>query len=323
MTSQFPARCMHGTRNLQKTSLGWRCAPSEIDMGNDREDFEDDPSGLPIYEGLMVEAFDHRAKAYVSGRGRKAVWTDLPFGSQAKQIVPQWRLASVNTPEKVGDRWSKYRIGFCDVASPTNQRAFVSALIPPLTICGHKVPTLLFSNDDNRLLMLWLAVANAFCIDFIVRKKVALTMSFTLVDSLPLPREFNDRLPERLIASNALRLAATGPEMSEFWNATAPMLGLNPAVERPVEDSPARDQLQAEIDVLVARDLFGITLDEMRYLLDPADILGPDCGFETFGALKRAEEKQWGRFRTRDLILNVWDRLQSPKSTNSTLVERA
>jgi hypothetical protein len=46
----------------------------------------------------------------------------------------------------------------------------------------------------------------------------------------------------------------------------------------------------------------------MRFLLDPADILGADCGFETFGALKRAEEKAFaGHFRTRDVILSVWD----------------
>jgi N-6 DNA Methylase len=118
----------------------------EVDMGNDRDDFESDPSGLPVYEGRMVEAYDHRAKAYISGRGRKAVWTELAFGSEEKRIRPQWRLASANIPPKRGDQWRKYRLGFCDVASPTNQRAFVCALIPPLTICGDKVPTLLFSN---------------------------------------------------------------------------------------------------------------------------------------------------------------------------------
>jgi len=297
---------------------------AEVHMGNDREDFEDDPAGLPLYEGRMVEAFDHRAKAYVSGRGRKAVWTELPFGSETKKIVPQWRIASANIPRKVGERWRKYRLGFCDVASPTNQRAFVSALIPPSTICGDKVPTVLFSNDDNRLLMLWLAVANAICMDFIVRKKVSLKMSFTLVDSLPLPREFNDHPLERLIALDALRLAATGPEMTEFWSTTAPMLGLNPRTEAPVVNTQERDQLRAEIDVLVARDLFGITRNEMRYLLDPADILGADCEFETFGALKRAEEKQWnGRFRTRDLILDTWDSLRLPTAADNSLVGTA
>jgi hypothetical protein len=87
------------------------------------------------------------------------------------------------------------------------------------------------------------------------------------------------------------------------------MLGLTSATEGPVEEISERERLRAEIDVLVARDLFGMTRDEMRYLLDPSDILGVDCGFETFGALKRAEEKQWdGAFRTRDLIMETWSR---------------
>ena len=65
---------------------------TELHMGNDRDDFGDDPKGMPVYEGRMVEAFDHRAKAYVSGRGRSAVWRELTFGSVDKNIFPQWRI---------------------------------------------------------------------------------------------------------------------------------------------------------------------------------------------------------------------------------------
>ncbi len=294
---------------------------AEVHMGNDREGFEEDLSGLPVFEGRMVEAFDYRAKAYVSGRGRSAVWKELPFGTAEKQLKPQWRMAEKNIPRKVGDRWKKYRLGFCDVASPSNQRSFVCSLIPPLTICGDKVPTILFSNDDNRLLMLWLAVANAICMDFIVRKKVALKMSLTLVDSLPLPRTFDDRPLERAIAARSLRLAAAGKEMMPFWRETAPMLGLDAEREAPVDCPVERERLMAEIDVLVARDIFQISRDEMRYLLDPSDVLGADCGFETFGALKRAEKKKWnGQFRTRDLVLDIWNRLPNP---NAVEKERA
>ena len=197
------------------------------------------------------------------------------------------------------------------------------SLIPPWTICGDKVPTILFSCDDNRLLMLWLGIANALCMDFIVRKKVALKMSFTLVDSLPLPRLFDDRPLEHDIATRALCLAATGQEMVAFWQQTAPTLGLDLKREQPIEEPSERARLQAEIDVIVARDLFGMTRDEMRYLLDPSDILGADCGFETFGALKRAEAKQWdGAFHTRDLIMETWDRLMVPASKKETAIAK-
>ena len=50
--------------------------------------------GYPLYEGRMVDQFDHRAKAYVSGRGRTAVWRDLPFGDAEKGVHPQWHVAN-------------------------------------------------------------------------------------------------------------------------------------------------------------------------------------------------------------------------------------
>jgi hypothetical protein len=292
----------------------------EIDMGNDRDDFDDDPSGVPIYEGRMVEAFDHRTKGYLSGRGRAAVWRELPFGDPDKGIQPQWRLARQDIPRKLEGRWQRYRIGFCDVASPTNQRAFVAALIPPDTVCGHSVPTVEVEGAQPEFLMLLLGVMNGVAIDFLAKQKVSLHMSFTVVDSLPLPRVYTGSEVERAIAQRALLLSATGPEMSEFWKSAAPRLGLDPAATTPIEDPHERRLIRAEIDVLVARDLFNITRDEMRYVLDPSEILGPDCGFEIFGALRRADEREFnGAFLTRDLILNAWDRLSAPKHVGAEI----
>src|ERR1700688_2814929 len=64
----------------------------EIDMTNDANLFCDDPSGLPVYEGRMIDQYDHRAKGYVSGRARAANWQELQFGSPTKRIVPQGRI---------------------------------------------------------------------------------------------------------------------------------------------------------------------------------------------------------------------------------------
>jgi hypothetical protein len=291
----------------------------ELDMGNDREDFGNDPDGLPVYEGRMVEAFDHRAKAYVSGRGRSAVWRELIFGSTDKNISPQWRVTVENLPEKTSSRISSFRIGFCDVGGVTNARFLMATLIPSDVICGHSVPTIVFEPPDVRLVLLWLGVANSFVLDFLARKKASLHMSYTVMDSLPLPRVYSGSQTERDIAGRALRLAATGLEMSRFWeNAAATLGGHNEGFE-PAEDIRVRAQLCAEIDVLVARDLFGLTRDEMRYVLDPRDILGSDCEFETFGALMRAEFRVHKAFVTRDRILSTWDWLPATSSVPATL----
>ncbi|GJN55061.1 Eco57I restriction-modification methylase domain-containing protein [Pseudomonas tohonis] len=281
----------------------------EIDMGTDRDLFCEDTDAIPLFEGRMVEAFDYRAKGYVGGRGRKSEWADLDFDNSSKAIRPQWFVHEENVPEKLSGRWHNYRIGFCDVASPSNSRTLVAAMIPPNTLCGHKVPTLSFSPSSDELSLLWLGLANSFALDFLARQKVALTMSYTIVDSFPLPRRYQNTAVEQAIASRAARLSCCGKEMAAL-RARLPSFWFN---SPPADDPATRRLLRAELDVLVARDFFGLTRDEMRYLLDPSSVLGPDCGIETFGALKRAETRKGQPFTSFDLIMEAWDALDVPR----------
>ena len=73
----------------------------EVDMGNDRDLFTEDPAGLPVYEGRMVAHYDHRAKGYKSGPGRSADWEAFLFGDPDKRIQPQWRVLEEDLPSKL------------------------------------------------------------------------------------------------------------------------------------------------------------------------------------------------------------------------------
>ena len=287
--------------------LPYRHYMAEAHMGNNRDLFIEGAEGLPVFEGRMIDAYDYRAKGYVSGRGRSAEWQDFPFGSPQKRIQPQWRIIEDQIPEKLGDRVYRYRIGFGDVASPTNQRALTAALIPPEVICGDKVPTIILSSEIRDHL-LWLGVANSIVMDFLVRKKVSLKMSYTIMDSLPFPRDFANTPSAAAIARRVCALCAVGEEMDEF-RAQAVKAGILEAPEAVVEAPDQRAILAAEIDALVARDVFGQSKQEMLYILDPDNILGPDCGVETFKALRNAERREFNEFRTQRLIMEAWDRV--------------
>ena len=54
---------------------------------------------------------------------------------------------------------------------------------------------------------------------------------------------------------------------------------------------------------------YGLTRDELRYILDPADVYGHDFPGETFRVLKEKEQAKFGEYRTRRLVLEAWDRL--------------
>lgn len=69
-----------------------------------------------------------------------------------------------------------------------------------------------------------------------------------------------------------------------------------------------RALLRAELDAYYAK-FYGLTRDELRYILDPADVYGDDYPTETFRGLKNNEIRQFSEYRTRRLVLEAWDRL--------------
>lgn len=74
-------------------------------------------------------------------------------------------------------------------------------------------------------------------------------------------------------------------------------------------DPDRRATLRAELDAYYAK-LYGLTRDELRYILDPADIMGEGYPSETFRVLKDKERKEFGEYRTQRLVLAAWDKLE-------------
>lgn len=79
-------------------------------------------------------------------------------------------------------------------------------------------------------------------------------------------------------------------------------------------DAERRARIRADLDAYYAR-LYGLTRDELRYILDPQDVFGTDFPGETFRVLKEKEERQHGEYRTKRLVLEAWDRLEEDKAT--------
>ena len=285
----------------------------EIDMTNDAELFCEDANYFPLYEGRMVDQYDHRAKGYVSGRARAAVWKDLKFDTKAKVIQPQWRIMPNQIPEKNHNRVNRFRIGYGWVASPTNERSLISALLPPNTIAGNSVPTIMYSPEYEWMYILWLATANSFTLDFLVRMKVSLNLTFTLLKSLPFPRAKEPNELVRLLAPYVLELTCTSEEMVGFWKSMTE-IGLVPSIGENAEvmgaNKPARRlPLRALVDAIVAHDIFGLRREEVHYIMD------------TFPIVEEKDRKQFGEFRTKKLILSAFDGMQQRINTNEILAE--
>ncbi|WP_395515534.1 hypothetical protein [Pseudorhizobium flavum] len=73
---------------------------------------------------------------------------------------------------------------------------------------------------------------------------------------------------------------------------------------------PQSDKSTTFLDAFYAR-AYGLTRDELRYILDPADVKGPDYPSETFRVLKENEIRLYGEYRTRRLVLEAWDQMEA------------
>lgn len=73
------------------------------------------------------------------------------------------------------------------------------------------------------------------------------------------------------------------------------------------EDRRAR--LRAELDVFFARK-YGLTDEELRYVLDPAKAKGADYPSETFRVLREKEVRLYDEYRTERLVLEAWQQME-------------
>jgi hypothetical protein len=69
------------------------------------------------------------------------------------------------------------------------------------------------------------------------------------------------------------------------------------------------EQLRADLDAYYAR-LYGLTRDELRYILDPKEVHGEDFPGETFHVLKEKEVCLYREYRKSRLVLEAWNAQQ-------------
>lgn len=74
-------------------------------------------------------------------------------------------------------------------------------------------------------------------------------------------------------------------------------------------DDEARHKAKADIEALYASQILKLNRSQLQFILRPSAISEEYAEYETFGALERAEIRQFGEYRTQRLVLEAWDRL--------------
>ncbi|GAA4138054.1 hypothetical protein GCM10022285_34660 [Streptomyces tunisiensis] len=259
----------------------------EVDMSRDRDDFRTVPAPgyLPVIEGRMVHQYRSRAKAHRSGTGRAARWEVLSLADA--MTGPQYWYPASRLRGGIAERTQTIRAGFCDITGQTNERTLLTAVIQPGTVCGNKVPTVLFGphagktaddergDDAEKLVHLWVALMNSIPVDWWARRITTTSMNYFLLRSIPLPL-----------------ISPEGPDGGRIIELSRRLTALEGSSDvRHAVTAAARDR--AEIDVLVAR-AYGLGPEELELM------------FEDFPLLDRGQPPLAGEARstiTRDLVL--------------------
>ena len=303
---------------------------------------------LPLYEGKMVQAFDHRAASVITNP-ENLMRTGQPVETTLSQhlepnYIPQPRYwVGLQEVEKKLSKWPhKWLIGVKDVTSATNERTAIFGVLPRVAT-GHKIPLLLIDPPTFPLTTFFVANLNSLVFDYVARNKVGgNSMGYFILKQLPvLPPDIYGADEMSFIVGRVLELIYTAwdikPFADDLW--LTPDDKLRELIEKqwssnktgtdghffePPEwvhitkdaiplppfkwDENRRAQLRAELDAYYAH-LYGLTRDEVRYILDPKDVYGEDFPSETFRGLKGKEIKRFGEYRTRRLVLEAYDEL--------------
>jgi Eco57I restriction-modification methylase len=241
-TYRFPllGERLEGSWNLELTR--------EFDMTNDSGLFkaEPQPGRLPLYEGKMIHQFDHRFSA-------PRYWLD----------ETEARKALLRNAEDCGQplSYQQYRLGFRDVASSTNERTMIAAIVPPSVFCGNTV--IVSENLEAGDLPVVAALLNSFVYDFLIRKRVTSHCNMFYVYQMAVPRLSRLDPIHIRISQPATRLICTSPEFADLWLEAT---GTPWSRDLGATDPEQRARLRAELDGLVAH-LYGLTEDEFAHVL--------------------------------------------------------
>jgi hypothetical protein len=206
-----------------------------------------------------------------------------------------WAERSVVEKMYLTKNWLKeWTIGIRDVTSATNERTAIACILPRIGLVqplnGILVP--------NAILGLWIVGAvNSFAFDYVARQKTPSThLNVTIFSQLPIP-EYDSKNPfSNTALKTVLELSYVISSLEKF----AKDCGYDGPPFR--WDEERRFLLRCELDAAYFH-LYSIARDDVDYIMN------------TFPIVKRKDEAAHGEYRTRQVILEIYDEMQQAMGT--------
>lgn len=258
---------------------------------------------VPLYEGKMVQAYDHRAaNVVVNSENQHRPAQPVPATEEQKANAnwvpdPQFWVCEGELPLAHNQCF----FAFKDVTAPTNMRSMIAAFVPPSGV-GNTLPILTTEDgrSNSQVHSLILGMFNSIPFDFIARQKIqGQHLNWFIVEQLPVippgcfdSTSFGPKSAAEIVRETVLELTYTAHDMAPFA-CDMGYVDETGRVKPPFTwDEERRLVLRAKLDAVFFH-LYGITdRDDIRYI------------YSTFPIVEREEKAAFGgKYRSCELCL--------------------
>jgi len=271
-----------------------------FNMTRDSRLFQSDPGTsdqyFPLYEAKAIHQFDHR---YASVDGHD--FLEVP--STQKQdptfsIKPRSWVLKSETLRRTNRRHIQngWMLGFRDISNAANERTAILSVLP-FSAVGNNINLALGLTAQHAAFLC--ANGNSFAFDFACRKKMSgMHVNIWIMKQLPAitPEKYDAPIfglqsSVEWVIAHTLELVYTAWDLQPF------------ASELDWQSPPFRwnDErrflIRCELDALYFQ-LYGVGLTDVDYIMD------------TFPIVRRNDETHHGEYRTKRVILEIYNRMQ-------------
>jgi len=300
------------------------------------------PGYSAMWEAKCIHQFNHRFSSYAqTSRERKLDGEPVSFRSltdASATIVTRYHIPAAVWSQHLSNRQSftSGACGYRDVARSTDERTMIAAVVP---FAGFMQPLNGVSHQNPAGLLRLVACLNSFALDFACRQKTPGThVNVTICRQLPVVWDSEHSGlarcagsdPRSWLLQRALELTYTAWDLEPFvqdcgwsgppfrWDEERRFLlrcELDAAFfhlylpatpdgqwkPARIAEGAVRDETPEELAELKRR--FPTPRDAVAYIMD------------TFPIVKRKDEAKYGDYRTKLLILDIYDRMQEAITT--------
>jgi len=259
---------------------------------------------LPLYEGKMVQAYDHRAASiFIKDinwfrQGQKITTSVVEHINPEFSTHPRWWVEEKEVLRVLKGKMESAFLIFKSITSPTNRRTMIATYIP-FSAVQNSIPIIFFDTSISaRKRLCFLANLNCIALDYVARQKVGgVNLNFFIVEQLPifLPTLFDHQCPwkkdetlENWISERVFKLTCTSEDMRPLGEEA----GFDPPVHPWNDDE--RNDLIAQLDAAFLH-LYGLSREEVQYIITTFQTL--DSEDSSIFDLRSQEER----------ILNFYD----------------